>query len=38
MASKASSRWCEGVMEEGRETRRYLVDLDIMAAVREEGC
>lgn len=30
-ASRASSRWCEGTMEEGRERRRYLLGLDILA-------
>jgi hypothetical protein len=28
-ASRASSRWCEGTIEVGRERRRYLLGLDI---------
>lgn len=29
-ASRASSRWCEGTMEFGRERRMYLLGLDMI--------
>lgn len=35
-ASRASSLWCEGTMEVGRERRRYLPGFDILAGTREE--
>lgn len=35
-ASRASSRWWEGVMDVGSETRRYLFDLDMMSG-RDAG-